>query len=189
MDEGVGVSAASFRIGDDATTPLRLIVISKHGRNRGVRCEDPWAFHVVQFRGCRSRACRAYLALPCIQLQRLAMSKAAFTMRIALRVLDPPSDQPRHHPRQLGGDGGRMLRPPGHAGAAGGLVRRPIRRVMSPIVAAVQAQPRQPAIALRRRRDPRDLAASPFEGVVAKLSAPGGAFVHLAIVAGYGLRC
>ena len=68
-------------------------------------------------------------------------------------------------------------------------MRRPVGCVMSPVVAAVQAQPRQPAIALRRRRDPRDLAASPFEGVVAELSAPGGAFVHLAIVAGPGLRC
>lgn len=60
---------------------------------------------------------------------------------------------------------------------------------MSPIVAAVQAQPHQPEIALHGRRDPRDFAASPFEGEVAELSAPGGAFVHLAIVAGYGLRC
>ena len=60
---------------------------------------------------------------------------------------------------------------------------------MSAVVAPLQGQSHQPAVALHRRLDPRDLEASPFEGVVAKLSAQGRAFVHLAIVAGYGLRC
>lgn len=58
---------------------------------------------------------------------------------------------------------------------------------MSCVVAAVQAQARQPAIALHRWCHPGDLAALPLKREVAELVPPGGSAVHCAIVAAPGL--